>query len=151
MSDDRSSSPGPSKSVASKTTKRKYNQIYLKQWKASFPNWLKASKRGNNFAFCSACNVDLSITSGKIDLERHEKTQKHQKRASAILHQPKLNFAADETISYKKRVKEAEIRMAAFIAEHNMPIRTAEHLPKLMMAMFPGKYPDKYFYKELKT
>jgi len=34
-------------------------------------------------------------------------------------------------------VQKSEIRLAAFICEHDLPIKTVEHMPKLIQAICP--------------
>ena len=81
----------------------------------------------------------MNIGAGKIDIERHVKTKKHQANKKDVHKQLKLeDFPTVEQINViNYKVNHALIRYSAFIAEHNIAIRISEHLPKLFRDMFP--------------
>ena len=120
--------------------KRKYSQKYNKSWEneEEFKKWLRCSRKGASFAFCCLCCKDLNLKAGKSDLRKHAGTKKHQDNCSAINQQPSVFSVASH--SKKKEsdmVKAGELRIAAFISEHDLPFTVAEHLPKFLQAVCP--------------
>ncbi|XP_045112696.1 uncharacterized protein LOC123505453 [Portunus trituberculatus] len=65
--------------------KRKYLQRYSAKFENSplFRGWIKASSRGNSYAYCIPCGAHLKITSGKSDLRRHSEMKKHRANVKA--------------------------------------------------------------------
>ncbi|GLV42015.1 hypothetical protein CBL_05026 [Carabus blaptoides fortunei] len=61
------------------TKKLKYYQKYNRRWKDELDlrGWLQASRKGSDFGYCTACNVDINVKNGKIQLYRHAQTEKH--------------------------------------------------------------------------
>ena len=54
--------------------------------------------------------------------------------------------------NYSDQVKRAEIKMAAFIVEHNLPFRVMDHLSGLVSTAFPdSKIAAKFCSKRTKT
>lgn len=75
------------------------------------------------------------MSSGKADLVSHANTKKHITALNTIVDgQKKINeaFPADKNLSSKK----TEIRMAFFIAEHNLPFLASDHLTKVFQNCF---------------
>lgn len=112
--------PGSSGLVAKKNNKGKVFQL---SWLRSsiFKGWLQ-SVDNNKKAFCTACNKVLVC--GKSELIRHSRTQLHIKNTSrscdispsVLLTKVDNNSDADHV----NKVKTAEIKLAAFYAEHNI-------------------------------
>lgn len=75
-----------------KPQKRKYKQKYKQAWEReeAFQNWLQPSKKGNIYAYCKAC--DMNLIDGKILLERHMKSAKHEGNARKLKSQPCLEL-----------------------------------------------------------
>ncbi|KAB0793694.1 hypothetical protein PPYR_13314 [Photinus pyralis] len=87
---------------------------------------------------CKACKCDIKITHGKGDLVKHEYTSKHTKSCVSTVGQKTItSMFAEKTkeMTTEMRAKEAEIRIAGFVAEHNLPFKIMEHLPDLMRAV----------------
>jgi len=83
-----------------------------------------------NKAFCILCNK--AITYCKSKLLKHSKSIKHIERALNISKE-NINDSNDEDIpSHNDKIKRAEIKLAAFIAEHNVAFKTADHLILLL-------------------
>lgn len=100
-----------------------FNVSWLEE--AGFKTWLARSTKGDNFAYCKLCSTDLSIaTGGKNDIYKHSKTAKHQNATPSISQQSMSSFV------YKKedmdRVKEGEILISTFVAEHNISMNAME-------------------------
>lgn len=93
----------------------------------SFKGWL-APHPSENKALCTACNKTISCR--KTNLMEHSQTVKHIEKIRM------LNYKADNNnnnvLSHKDRVKRAEIKLAAFFAEHNVAFSTVDHLIPLL-------------------
>ena len=139
-SDDGSGYETPT-SVPAKKAKRKYNQKYSKLWESEeeFKKWLQESSRGSSFAFCTSCNVHLTLKAGRSDLRKHAVSKKHTENSISLRKQPSLLDMASTSKKQKQNesVKASEIRLATFIAEHDLPLSVVDHMPKLMQAVCP--------------
>lgn len=114
---------------------QKFNRNWMEY--SSYKAWLRPSNKGDYFAFCTFCNTDLSIGSaGKNDLFRHTKTNKHINSSPGGSSSQTLltDLFSNKNI---EPVKRGEILLAAFIAEHNIPMNVMEHLPQLLKNVCP--------------
>lgn len=103
-----------------------------------FKGWLKASSKGQTFAFCDACHAHISVVAGKMEVKRHSTTKKHKEmcgmaKLPSVLSMPLVSGQK----KIDKSVQDSEIRLAAFICEHDLSIRTVEHMPALIQAICP--------------
>ncbi|KAL2103403.1 hypothetical protein ACEWY4_000271 [Coilia grayii] len=58
----------------------KNSVVYSDEWKTIF-DWIKPSNLGNKYAFCSICDINLSIHhSGTFELRRHQKSKTHNQK-----------------------------------------------------------------------
>ncbi|KAF2888085.1 hypothetical protein ILUMI_18088 [Ignelater luminosus] len=74
-------------------------------------------------------------------------------RLQVVLHQRK-NFKNLTEKTVKEQVKEGELKLITFLAEHNLPFSLIDHLPKMVAAVCPdSKIADKMKnnYKRKKT
>ncbi|XP_068225057.1 protein FAM200C-like [Palaemon carinicauda] len=110
-----------------------------------FKGWIKASTKGDQYAYCIPCDNHLKLSAGKTDLKRHAEKKKHKDAAKAVQNQRPINNMFNLTVNESK-VNEAELRLAAFITEHDLPMTVADHLPQLVNAMCP----DSKIAKEIK-
>ncbi len=110
-----------------------------------FKGWIKASTKGDLYAYCIPCDKHLKLTAGKTDLKRHADNKKHKDAAKEVQSNRPITNIFSSKISQSK-VNSAELRLAAFIAEHDLPMTVADHLPKLIEAMCP----DSKIAKEIK-
>ena len=111
------------------TKRKKYACIFRANLTKVFP-WVRPSKKGATYAFCTKCNRDISLgKGGSKDLRRHEQTSLHSQwdRASSSL----------EAFFGPSRVVEAEIKFDYFIGEHHLPFLLADHCTKVFSFMFP--------------
>ncbi|XP_046802985.1 uncharacterized protein LOC124418983 [Lucilia cuprina] len=113
---------GSSTLVADKRKKRKIKEDWLTN--PDINSW--AEKRDSK-VFCKICNVELKVSSGKSDLMAHLHSKKHQDAANAT-QQTKINEVFNIDYSPKKV---AEIKLALFIVEHNLPFAVSDHLTKV--------------------
>jgi hypothetical protein len=128
-----SNQAGPS-SAPPKKVKKKYVQHFKESWKFN-RQWLVESRLGTQHFFCKLCKKNY--TAGLSEIVKHEKTEAHKKRVRAIQNQPTIFQATERKITEKKMVQESEIRISAFIAEHNLPFRASDHLPELITKICP--------------
>lgn len=135
MSDSESSYEGPS----SKKPKKSYKHNFCQKWLQSteFKSWLMASKKGVAFYHCKVCNDDNS--GGISAVRKHAKSQKHLKALNSVQNVLQINkmVSTMHTTNVEKLTKEAEIRLSMFITEHNISIRTSDHLVQLFKTICP--------------
>lgn len=99
----------------------------------AFQGWLQKSeekKRNTELAFCKVCSCNLMAHKG--DLMKHCISQKHKKNAAKIVSTTEMdiqNRSVDDT-------KRAEVKLCAFIAEHNLPFQVSECLMPLCKNIF---------------
>lgn len=120
--------------VPSRKRKLEYKKKYCDAWEKNpeFKNWLSRSKRGENFFHCRACNTDGAA--GLSEVKKHAAGSKHQSNVAGQKKQPTLLELSvpKKDADLQQRAREGEIRIAAFIAEHNLPFAVVDHLPHLM-------------------
>lgn len=98
-------------------------------------------------AFCECCNTSLVAEISTI--KRHAEGIKHKYKmknlpCSSGMVQPKLrNFFVQDN-QFEDQVKELEISLCGFIAEHNIPYRAVDHLSKLLKNKIPDSKLVKY-------
>lgn len=98
--------------VKARKPQKKKKKRYLQRYSARFENspmfrgWVKASSKGNHYAYCIPCGTHLKIASGKTDLKKHSLMRKH-----------KMNVEA----SHK-----SQNRITAYIMGQDQPIATVE-------------------------
>lgn len=130
-SSDSDSSTGPS----IKKFKKNYKQNFKAEWLKEF-KWLKNVKPENkqDLSFCKLCNK--SLQGGYAHLKRHEINEVHKKNEKAQQSTPSIQ-KSDFLINKNKELinKESELKMIAFIAEHNLAISLMDYLPKLIKNM----------------
>jgi hypothetical protein len=128
-----SNQAGPS-SAPPKKVKKKYVQHFKESWKLN-RQWLVESRLGTQHFFCKLCKKNYTV--GLSEIVKHEKTEAHKKRMRAIQNQQTIFQATERKITEKKMVPESEIRISAFIAEHNLPFCASDHLPELITKIYP--------------
>ncbi|CAG5028480.1 unnamed protein product [Parnassius apollo] len=118
----------------------KYEQKFVNLWLKDdrFKGWLRKSTKGETYFFCSACNCDRKC--GIHELLRHKDSTKHAKNSLKLQKQQKLTSmitSASNSQDTQIIAKTGEIKMACFIAEHNLFFNIASHLNKLICAVCP--------------
>ena len=116
-----------------------YLQRYLEKWEsdAKFGDWIAKSDKGPMYYYCKVCNKDGKA--GKSELEKHAAGKKHisnmgaRKKTVSVLSMPGFSGKSKQ----EKQVKEGEIRLAAYISEHNVPFTSMDHLVPLIKAVCP--------------
>lgn len=123
--------------------KRKGNttciQKYNRQWEEvpEFKGWLESSKKGITYGHCNVCNKDFVC--GKSEIMKHSKGAKHLKLCKTIV--GKQTILTDmPSLQQKKllevKTKSAEMRFAAFAAEHNIAFNAFDHLSQVIRESF---------------
>ncbi|XP_072381987.1 uncharacterized protein [Diabrotica undecimpunctata] len=124
--------------TSSRCLKRtKYMQTYKKQWENNlkYSGWIKHSSKGVNFAFCSCCAKHINVSSGTDAVDKHANRKIHMDKAKAMKSQSKLQF--DRITNKSEDQRKAEIRLCAFLVEHNLPFTIMDHLPDLLKTINP--------------
>lgn len=91
----------------------------------------KEKRQGNELAFYRLCNT--SITAHKNDLLRHSKSR-HVQLSHADVSSKNIADAINVSVSTQQR--RAEVKLAGFIAENNLPISTIDELGELLPDLF---------------
>lgn len=100
-----------------------------------FKGWL--APHPENKAFCNICNTTIRCC--KADLIRHSQTTKHIQEfnlKSQSLDCCNKNNDNNDNVLHIDKVKRAEIKLAAFFAEHNVAFYSADHLIPLLKNIF---------------
>lgn len=130
-------------------TKITYNTNYKKKnfsykWleKEEFRHWLAPVKENKNLCKCICCNK--TITCGKTELQKHEKSLFHQRNFKSTKSTKKLNVLfekatkeKDEQMEKEKQIKNAEIIFSSYIADHNIAFCNIEHLVPMLRNALP--------------
>lgn len=111
---------------------KKYSQNFRDQWKKGRP-WLIESKKGKTFFACKLCKKDY--TAGLSEIIKHENGQSHKQKSKAFQQQPSLSAFTQEAVELNQSVQSAEIRIASFVAEHNLPFNISDHLTELIKSV----------------
>lgn len=120
--------------MSSSEAPKKYPTVFNKSYSDEY-TCIKSSRKGNSYAFCTACNCDFSILHrGKGDIIRHLDTKKHIDNAKVIISNKKIDFMQKNDLN---NIINAEALFTAFIVEHNLPISSADHAGPLFRKMFP--------------
>jgi len=119
------------KGAVKKNKIRKFQTSWLDE--NMFKGWL-APHPNINKALCTLCN--RTIVCIKTHLIKHSQSASHIEKASSqnLFYNTTENNR--DSVSHKDKVKCAEIKLAAFIAEHNISIQTADHLIPLLKNIF---------------
>lgn len=112
--------------------KQSYKDSYAKEF-----DFIRKSDKGEDYAFCSACVCDISIGhGGRCDIAVHAKTAKHELAYKKMKTTSKISSFM--CYSSDNQTIRAELLFSNFIIEHNIPLAAADHVSKLLLAMFPN-------------
>lgn len=117
--------------------KKPYTPKYRKEWEKDIDlkKWLTSSEKSNYYCHCKFCFDDY--LGGISAVRKHSQSEKHKKNASSVStridHLPLVLKVKDN----KFKTKEAELRIAMFIVEHNIALRTSDHLVQLIKHINP--------------
>ena len=123
-----------------KRKRSKHVQSFVDEWLADkqFKEWLskRVGKESKPQPYCKYCQKFVTCT--KTGLKRHSTSNIHQKNtkdtsvAGTLTSYFTKSATRDETSSM-------EIKLCAFIAEHNLPISLSDDFIALLKSMFPLK------------
>ncbi|KAJ2941002.1 hypothetical protein O0L34_g13129 [Tuta absoluta] len=113
-------------------------QKYRPDWEllSTFKNWLKP---GPDEYKAKCCVCDSILTAEVGVLKAHANRQKH---IDAMKKLPSTNKQASVMASYVVKkdpqlVKTAEVKLSAFLVEHNLSIKAIDHMTELIKDIFP--------------
>jgi len=105
---------------------------FRKQWleMKQFQPWLCEVSHNNKLCFCSFCDKYMSARLSSI--YEHAESAAHVTKEKNVEKKETDEDVSmtDETLSFEERKKAAEIKFAAFIAEHNISLQTAPEILK---------------------
>lgn len=116
--------------------KPKFNNSWMAR--DEFKEWLRPVDKNQYSAFCTCCNTTL--VSEISTLKRHSEGTKHKNKlhnlaSTSGMSQTKLTnlFSKDgNDSSFDSQVKQLEISLCGFIAEHNISYKAVDHLSNLL-------------------
>lgn len=122
-----------------KKKKKSYKQRFSDSWlkDEKFSRWLIRNPRQQDEPFCILCSK--AITGGITHIYRHAASAMHKKKLKCAQDTPRVTMFYDKQREHKiaTEVKTAELKMVAFIAEHNLALSVLDHLPKFMSSICP--------------
>ena len=89
----------------------------------------------NSEGYCKVCRKNINVSSGKLQLVRHQDSEAHRKNCKSLESQKTLTSfvrSNQDKVSLEKATKKADLYIAAFVAEHNLPFALTEHIPELL-------------------
>lgn len=115
-------------------SKKIYKHKFNEGWKQKF---IWVVKQSDTEALCKVCNV---VIAGSIsNLKRHNQCNSHIANFNAARSTPSVEKLfqnpAEKTVD--ERVKEGELKLVMFLAEHNLPFSLMDHLPQMIASVCP--------------
>lgn len=110
--------------------KRKFREEWLQD--GDFRGWLRKVDDDENKAYCVVCRS--SMVTEISTLKRHRTSKRHTEALAlqtASPNQPSPPSDCDDSVT------RAEIKLTAFLAEHNISINSIDHLTSLLKDIFP--------------
>lgn len=126
--------------MSSTSPPRKRKRYYSKfnaDWLKAF-DFLHRSKKGEQYAFCTFCHTDFSIShGGKNDIEKHRDTEKHRDSYKRRFQQSTLKTMFNkDSGGMEDKVCQAEVMFVEYLVEHNLPFAAADHFTKIAKCMY---------------
>nr|XP_034963326.1 uncharacterized protein LOC118081165 isoform X1 [Zootoca vivipara] len=110
---------------------------YLERWDSEF-SFLKKSRMGHHYAFCTICSCDFSVShGGRNDVTQHTKAAKHKRGVEAQKHAPTMSTFVTRNTEEADQVINAEVKMAMLCAKNNVPFTFCDDYNKCVAEMFP--------------
>jgi hypothetical protein len=107
---------------------KRYKQKYVATWENDH-SWLVKSKIDDFHFFCKVCQKDY--IGGLSEIQRHQTCNKHEKNCMSLKNQKSiLTVLTHNDVNSKTKI--AEMRIAAFVTEHNLPFAICDHLSNLI-------------------
>ncbi|KAL7645138.1 UNVERIFIED_CONTAM: hypothetical protein RMT77_003516 [Armadillidium vulgare] len=122
-------------------------QKYRTEWESNTDKfgpcvslWLHRHHSDPSKAQCRWCDVELTANSTNVKdhfkSKRHQNKENTRKQASTKTMQKFLNKSHSQS-PLSKSITEAEIKIASFIATHNLSYKTIDHLLPTLKSWFP--------------
>ncbi|CAH1101932.1 unnamed protein product [Psylliodes chrysocephalus] len=108
----------------------KYRSVW--EQNSELRGWLMPDPEDDKRGFCKVCKC--SLIAHKKDLLLHRKSRKHIESEKKYYAGPSKKITEFLTTNISKKRKVAELKIAAFIAEH-CSTRTADHLSELLNSL----------------
>ncbi|CAI6359908.1 unnamed protein product [Macrosiphum euphorbiae] len=141
---DRCSTPKKKRAMRNELSKEECHREYRKkqfqqQWLSDekYKLWLREVKSEPTKCKCIACNVEIMC--GKSEIEKHANSIKHSTNVKSLRGSKSLlsSFTkSKENEILENNIKISEIKLAAFLAEHNVALHTIDHLTPLLKEIF---------------
>ena len=96
-------------------------------------------KNSETSLYCLVCEKSVTIEhQGKLDLTRHCRGKSHTTSVNSKRVQgPITAHFNPQGSTIEQQISIAEVKVAGFLAEHNLPFATADHLGPLFKSIFP--------------
>ena len=118
--------------------KKHYDQKYQAVWEKmpEFRNWITKSTQGVQFFYCNYCKKDYK--SGKTEVKRHYKSKKHSDNAAGYGQKQMalLDAGFNLKVNIEQKSKRNAIKIANFIAEHNLSFNISGDLTKMIQSLY---------------
>lgn len=114
-----------------------YDQKFKEDWLKlpQFAEWLKKHPTDNLLCLCTVCDSQLKC--GKSELNKHAARDKHKKNFEKKRGvQSVSQFFKSKTL-HSGKVSEAELKICAFFAHHNVAFQVVDHLVPVLKQCFP--------------
>ena len=107
-----------------------FHPVYLKEF-----DFIRKSNKRTSYTLCNVCNSSINISHrGKSNIVPHAKSSEHVSSFNKGRSSSKIsNFMTSD--SDNQTIK-AELLFMGFTQEHNIPFVAADHISKLLTAMF---------------
>ena len=126
------------KTAGQSRSKQHRLQTYRKEWERQFAGWLRPVAGSESKAFCRCCKTEL--VAKLTVLKNHSKSKKHIEKEKNLAPTQKSITQCLQRTSEKERletaVKTAEVKLAGFLAEHNIAMRATDHLVDVIKDIF---------------
>lgn len=121
--------------------KKSYEHRFCDSWmnNKDFRPWFASSNKSVTHFYCKICFED---NKGVISaVKKHMSTMKHQRAAKAVSNTTSISEVNKQmfskTTTIEKKTKEAELRIAMFVTEHNISFNTTDHQVQLIKSISP--------------
>lgn len=133
-------SPSSNLTPAKKRKRSKQIQGFVDSWlsEPQFKSWL-TKKIGNGKKaqpFCKTCSK--FVTCSKTGLKRHQTSTYHKRCHDASIGSTSTIPSLFNQPTIRDATSSMEIKMCAFISEHNLPISIADAFVEFLRSLFPN-------------
>jgi hypothetical protein len=127
----------------------RYKCTFDVEWTKIWPFIVKG--QNTSCFWCNTCRIESKCThQGKRDVQRHIDSAGHQSKTKDVVGNSSMkNFVrpsgSSTMSSLEFQTRRAEVKMAATMAHHNVPIAFSDHLSPLFHQMFPDSEIAKHY------